>query len=122
MIRSIILNGRNISYNFEYKNVKNINVRIKSDGSVNVSAGRWVKKEKVEDFLISKSEFILKAVDKYNNAEEAELKRYFTENELKALVVSLCKEAYPYYEKRGQKKYTRPEGFKNRENITPLIE
>lgn len=29
--------------------------------------------------------------------------------------------AIPYYEKRGQKHYNRPEGFKNRENINPLI-
>lgn len=30
--------------------------------------------------------------------------------------------AIPYYERKGQKHYTRPEGFKNRENISPLIE
>ena len=29
--------------------------------------------------------------------------------------------AIPYYAKRGQKKYNRPEGFKNRENLNPLI-
>lgn len=101
MIRNIILGGRNVSYNFEYKNVKNINVRIKSDGSVNVSANRWVKKERVEDFLRLKSEFILNAVDKYTHCETAELKKIFTENELKEIITSLCEKAYPYYEKLG---------------------
>lgn len=30
--------------------------------------------------------------------------------------------AIPYYEKKGQKHYNRPEGFKNRENLNPLYE
>ena len=29
--------------------------------------------------------------------------------------------AIPYYERKGQKHYTRPDGFKNRENLNPLI-
>ena len=101
MIRNINLCGRIISYNFEYKNVKNINVRIKSDGSVNVSANRWIKKETVESFLVSKSDFILSAIDKYKNSNATELFKFFTEDELKELVFSLCRKAYPYYEKMG---------------------
>ena len=101
MIRKINLEGCVVYYNFEYKAVKNINVRIKSDGSVNVSANRRIKIETVEEFLLSKSAFILNAVDKYKNAEKTELIKYYTEEELKDLVYSMCESVYPYYKKFG---------------------
>ena len=40
MIKTINLNGREISYDLEYKNVKNINLRIKADQSIYMSANR----------------------------------------------------------------------------------
>lgn len=65
MIHNIILNGRTISYDLQRKNVKNVNLRIKADQSVIVSANKRVSVRVIEDFLKSKSDFILNAIDKY---------------------------------------------------------
>ena len=54
MIKIIDLKGRKISYTFEYKNVKNINLRIKADGSVFVTANKRVSEKTVQDFIMSK--------------------------------------------------------------------
>lgn len=71
MKRMIELNGRTIEYDFERKNVKNLNLRIKADQSVYVSANHTVSEKDIQDFLQSKSGYILKALDRY--AEMAKL-------------------------------------------------
>lgn len=65
MTKQIILNGCAIHYTLERKSVKNLNLRIKSDQSVFVSANASVSDSTIEEFLISKSEYILKAIDHY---------------------------------------------------------
>lgn len=101
MIKKINLNGKEIEYSLERKSVKNINLRIKSDGSVFVSANRFVSVGKIEKFLLSKSELILNAVNKFENEEKTPLTRYFTEKEIKVVITQLCEKVYPYYEKMG---------------------
>ena len=101
MIKKINLNGKEIEYNLERKSVKNINLRIKSDGSVAVSAGRFVSVGKIEKFLVSKGDFILNAINKFENAEKTPLRQYFTEKEIKTVITNLCEKVYPYFEKRG---------------------
>jgi len=101
MIREIIFKDNIIQYNLQYKNVKNINMRIKPDGSINVSANRRVSQKVIDDFINSKADFILRALEKYKNRPIAEQKQYFTEDEVKELIILLCNKAYPYYEKRG---------------------
>lgn len=71
MKRIIELDGRTIEYNLERKNVKNLNLRIKADQSVYVSANYKVSERTIEDFLQSKSEYILKALEHY-----AEMAKY----------------------------------------------
>ena len=51
-----------INYTLHIKNVKNINLRIKPDGSVHVSANRFVKRSVIDEFVKSKETFILKAL------------------------------------------------------------
>lgn len=65
MIKTVNLNGRKISYNYEQKNVKNINLRIKADQSIYVSANFSVTDDIIEEFFKSKSDYILKALDHY---------------------------------------------------------
>ena len=65
MIKTINLNGREISYNLERKNVKNINLRIKADQSIYVSASVRVSDSVIEEFLRSKAEYVLRALDHY---------------------------------------------------------
>ena len=59
-----------IGYDLERKNVKNLNLRIKPDQSVFVSANHLVAEATIEDFLISKSEYILKALDHYEEQQK----------------------------------------------------
>ena len=103
MNREIILGDRTIKYDLQYKKVKNINLRIKPDGSINVSANKKVPQKVLDDFIISKAEFILRALEKYKNMPVKEQKQYYTEDELKELILALCNNVYTYYEKQGIK-------------------
>ena len=103
MNREIILGDRTIKYDLEYKKVKNINLRIKSDCSVCVSANKRVTIKAIDDFVLSKADFILRALEKYKNMPVKEQKQYYTEDELKELILALCNNVYPYYEKQGIK-------------------
>ena len=101
MIKRIMINGRELVYELEHKKVKNINLRIKADGSVYVSASRWTSGKTVERFILSKADFVFNAIDKFKNAPKEEKKQYFSEKEIKTVVTQLCEKVYPYYEKRG---------------------
>ena len=70
MVKKIILNGRSITYDLQIKSVKNINLRIRADGSVSVSANRLVPIEDIERFMRDKSEFILSALERYEKRRE----------------------------------------------------
>lgn len=97
MNKIIVLNNRRISYIFEYKNVKNINLRIKSDGSIFVSANKRVPEKIVEGFILSKADFILKALEKYESIPYNTLIQYFSEEEIRDVVICICKKVYPYF-------------------------
>lgn len=56
--KSIKLNGKEVSYGFEQKDVKNLNLRIRNDSSIYVSANSNVPEEVIENFILSKSDFI----------------------------------------------------------------
>lgn len=71
MKRLIELDGRTVEYDLERKNVKNLNLRIKADQSIYVSANKNVSERIIQDFLQSKSDYILKALDRY-----AEMAKY----------------------------------------------
>lgn len=64
MIREIILCGQMVNYTLQYKDVKNINLRIREGGEVLVSAPKRVKIEKIEAFLTSKERWIISAIEK----------------------------------------------------------
>ena len=103
MINEIEFNNKIIQYELQYKNVKNINLRIKPDCSIHVSANKRVPRKVIDDFLISKADFIFCALETYKNAQVKEQKQYFSEAGLKEQILLLCKKVYPYYEKRGIK-------------------
>ena len=104
MIKTIILNGHKIEYNLEYKNVKNINLRIKSDGSVHVSANRRTKIDTIEAFMQLKAHLILKAL---SNCQKGETKQYFSEDELKSFILNCCEKINPYYKEKAEIKFRR---------------
>ena len=101
MMYNIKLNGITVSYELQYKKVKNINLRIKSDGKIYVSASKRVPYAVIEGFLKEKADFILKAKEKYERISDVPKKEYFSENEIKEVICEICMEVYPYFEKLG---------------------
>lgn len=69
MIKEIILKDRRIEYELQIKAVKNINLRIKADRTVFVSASPSVSEKTIEEFLVSKSDYILNALEYYEDIE-----------------------------------------------------
>lgn len=69
MMRKILLDGREICYELEHRNVKNINIRIKPGGKVYVSADRRVPSEYIEKLFNDRKADILKAVKKYETVK-----------------------------------------------------
>ena len=61
--RRIVLNGQDIEYELQRKQVKNINLRIRQDGTVYVSASPTVSLTVIEKFMQSRSGFILSAIE-----------------------------------------------------------
>lgn len=69
--------GENIVYELTRKSVKNVNLRIRPDGSVAVSASRRVTLAFLDDFVRSKAEFILAAQGRLRaRTEEAAGRQY----------------------------------------------
>ncbi len=63
---------RLIEYSLVRKKVKNVNLRIKPDGSIYVSANERVSLKFIEDFLYAKSDFILKALERFESIEDTD--------------------------------------------------
>lgn len=64
MIRSLKLDWGILQYEFERKKIKNINLRIRADRTVYVSAPCTVPMRIIEAFIASKSDFIKAAVER----------------------------------------------------------
>ena len=50
-IKSITIQDKTIVYELERKNVKNVNLRIRQNGTVYISAGPFVPNQFIEDFI-----------------------------------------------------------------------
>lgn len=66
MERTIIFPDRVLNYQYEIKDVKNINIRIRPDMSVYVSSNIHTDFSQVEKVLMEKKEYICKALDNYS--------------------------------------------------------
>ena len=69
-MRSIVLNNKIIEYHVNYNSKKNVNIRIKSDLSLNVSAPRWVLKSELERILTKKTNWILENIERQRNIQK----------------------------------------------------
>ncbi|MBQ2898081.1 MAG: DUF45 domain-containing protein [Clostridia bacterium] len=101
MIRTVTYNGNELSYELTLKNVKNINLRIKPNATVFVSANRGIPLKIIDEFVLSRADFITKALKNYKDKSEQVNKKYFNEDEIKDVILKLCKNIYPYFESRG---------------------
>ena len=103
MKRTVNLGSRTIEYNLEYKRVKNLNLRIKPDCSIHVSANKRVSVKEIEAFIRIKADFILKAIEKFEKQVPKEKNKYFDEGKVKEVIHEICKKVYPAFESRGIK-------------------
>ena len=69
-LRAIQIDEKTLMYSLERKEVKNINLHVRKNGSVYVSANMAVPAEKIDAFLVSKAGFILNAQKKFALQEQ----------------------------------------------------
>ena len=70
MKNKIVLGNRELFYELSRKPVKNINLRVHPDLRITVSANKSVSTEKIESFILSKAEWILSALHKFESKKE----------------------------------------------------
>lgn len=99
MTHTVTAGDRKITYELTRKKVKNINLRIKPDGTVHVSASTAVTIAVIERFIRKRADFILGAIDKFN-AKNENRKTLFVSGR-KAVASRYT--AYPVCKKRHQK-------------------
>ncbi len=71
--RVIVVNAIELRYFLSYKKVKNINLRVKGDGTVLVSAGEKVSIAKIEAFIISRWDNIQGHLKRFEQIREEAL-------------------------------------------------
>lgn len=64
-IRTVVADDREINYYLERKSVKNLNLRIRKDGSVFVSANVAVPVDEIDEFVCNKASYVLNAIAKF---------------------------------------------------------
>jgi predicted metal-dependent hydrolase len=82
-IRKVPCERRVLIYELTRKAVKNVNLRIKPDGSILVSANRAVPVSFIDDFVRNKQDFIIRALEKYeeNRKYEAPVPKQYASGE-----------------------------------------
>lgn len=83
---NIKIYDKEIEYEIIRKNVKNITLRIKNDGSILVTANTRISKIRIEDFIVEKKDWILKTLD---NIESRTLLGYNYDDLVKDKVIIL---------------------------------
>lgn len=68
--RTVHFEGRRIAYTLEWKAVRNLNLRIRKDGSVCVSANTSVPVSRIDEFVCSKGRYILSALNRFAETEQ----------------------------------------------------
>lgn len=65
-LRKLTVDGREIIWSLSRKKVKNVNMRVKPDGIVYISAPSRVTVGFIEDFIRQKSDFIFSAIERFS--------------------------------------------------------
>ncbi len=101
MKETVTVSGFTIEYELEYKNVRRMNLRIRPDGSIRVSAGKSVSKARVEQFVISKAAWIRRTQQVVLERNQRPQQPYFEESEICGVILEFCRQVYPYFQARG---------------------
>ena len=114
-----------IVYTLERKEIKNINLRIRHDGKIFVSAPKRAQAQIIDCFVISKMNFITKALDKFikNKNEKLEMQYISGENVTllgKNMRISVVKDKSEYVNCDGVYVYIhvkRPDYYNRKKNL-----
>ena len=95
----IIRQSQDIVYTLTYKKVKNINLRVRSDLSVAVSANKHVPIDVIDKFVQSKSEWIKATQDRISNKQSdfQSLHDIWQDDECLHLFESISDKIYPFF-------------------------
>ena len=81
--RKLILGNREVGIEFERKRIRNINVRVRRDGTLYCSLPYYAKTDEAVAFIISKQDYLLKAIDNVVNEEKTKsLSRQYVDGEI----------------------------------------
>ena len=69
-VRRVQGRERRFQYILTRKSVKNLNMRVKPDGTIHVSASRLVPVKYIDDFVLSHENTLIKALDQYEKIME----------------------------------------------------
>ena len=82
-VRKITLGSREVSIEFERKRIRNINVRVRRDGTLYCSLPYYASVKEAEDFIISKQDYLLKSIDNVLSEEKTKsLSRQYVDGEV----------------------------------------
>ena len=100
--KTVVLRGREVSYELERKQVKNINLRIRPDGSVHVSASTRHTMKQIEALFAVNEQMILRSLEKAEILQEiASTIRQVSRAEegklCEAVITDLCNRYYPVF-------------------------
>ena len=81
-MKRVVLTPRGeISFELEYKRVKNVNLRIVPGGEVRVSAPRAASEPLIDGFVKEKADFILRAVERLRAVSPKKAEREYAEGD-----------------------------------------
>lgn len=123
--RTVNTEKGDIVFTFERKKIKNINLRIRHDGNVYVSAPKSVPKNVVDTFVISRCEFIKNAIDRFtvNDIPKPEMQYISGENVTilgKNMRIKIMKDTNEYVSYDGVYVYIhvkRPDYYNRKKNL-----
>ena len=69
-LRTVSADGQEITYLLEQKQVKNLNLRIRKDEQVYVSASPLVPVQEIDNFVVQKSSYIIRAVNQFRQMQQ----------------------------------------------------
>ncbi len=97
MIREVEYKGNTIKYNLTRKRVKNINLRIKPDCTVEVSANSRVSLKYLDSFVIKKGDFILSAMEDFKKKQSIKILPKYTDTEFEMYVFNSFENTYKMF-------------------------
>ena len=82
-VRKLDLGSREVTVEFERKRIRNINVRVRRDGTLYCSLPYYVSVKEAEDFIVSKQDYLLKSIDNVVSEEKTRsLSRKYVDGEI----------------------------------------